>query len=497
MGKQIQSILIANRGEIAVRILRACRELGIRSVSVYSDVDRTSPHVLLADESYHIGPPPSTQSYLNYDTIISVAEKAGVDAIHPGYGFLSENPAFARAIERAGIIFIGPPAAAIEAMGDKTAARTLMEKAGVPIVPGTVTPLTSGEEADRVAEGIGFPVILKAAGGGGGKGMRIVENPADLQKSFKAARNEARSAFGDDRIYLEKYLRDPKHIEIQIFADDHGSFIHLGERECSIQRRHQKIIEESPSSAITDTIRRKMGQAAVNAAKICGYRGAGTVEFLLDADKNFYFLEMNTRVQVEHPVTELVTGVDIVKEQIMIASGEPLSIGQEEVFLRGHAIECRIYAEDPLNNFLPSVGTVRRLQAPSGPGIREDRGIEEGNEVTTYYDPLLSKLLAWGRTRHEALARMERALGEYVLQGIVTNIPACIQIIRHPIFIDGSYTTHFMAEHYATESVRAVGEGEQIAIAAALAHLLESKKKKVFVTQTPAGSGNTWKNQNR
>jgi len=497
MNQPIKSILIANRGEIAVRIIRACRELNIRTVAVFSDIDRTAPHVLLANEAYHIGPPQSSQSYLDQEKIISVAQKSKVDAIHPGYGFLSENATFAQKVFDAGIQFIGPPASAIKKMGDKTAARKIMEKAGVPIVPGSVEPLTSIDEARALAGKIGYPVLLKAAGGGGGKGMRVVEEEETLQSAFKSAQNEARSAFGDDRVYIEKFVRAPKHIEIQVLADVHGNYLHLGERECSIQRRHQKIIEEAPSLAIDQSIRKAMGRDAIKAAQACNYVNAGTIEFLLDADKNYYFLEMNTRVQVEHPVTELVTGIDIVKEQIAIASGAPLSFKQSDVRFNGHAIECRIYAEDPLNNFLPSIGTVKRLQAPSGPGIREDRGIQQGNEISVYYDPMISKLLAWGKTRQDALNRMDRALNEYLIQGVVTNIPACIHIIRNQKFIDGSYTTYFMNEDFNPEELRTPDDNEQTAIAIATTIMTHNQKKQPVVDSTDEQNRNRWKYQKR
>lgn len=497
MNRTIKSILIANRGEIAVRIIRACRESGIRPVVVFSDADRTSPHVLLSDEAYHIGPSPSSESYLVQDKLIEVARKADVDAIHPGYGFLSENASFARRVSDEGFIFIGPKAESIEAMGDKTAARKIMEKAGVPIVPGTVEPLKNISDAHTIAADTGYPVLLKAAGGGGGKGMRVVDRQEDLQGAFKSAQNEARSAFGDDRVYIEKYIKAPKHIEIQVFGDEHGNYIHLGERECSIQRRHQKIIEEAPSVAIDERIREAMGDAAVRAAKACRYINAGTVEFLLDEDKKFYFLEMNTRIQVEHPVTELITGIDLVKEQIAVASGQPLSFTQDDINVHGHAIECRIYAEDPLNNFLPSIGHVKRLQAPSGPGVREDRGIQQGNEISMYYDPMVSKLIVWGKTRNEALRRMDRALNEYLIQGIITNIPACIHIIRHPLFIDGTYTTHFIENDFDAEKLRTPEDNEHMAVAIAAATLLHREKTLPKIDNTKPGFTSRWKYQRR
>jgi acetyl-CoA carboxylase, biotin carboxylase subunit len=497
VNRTISSILIANRGEIAVRIIRACRELGIRPIAVYSDADRSSPHVLLSDEAYHIGPSPSSQSYLDQQKLIDIALKIGVDAIHPGYGFLSENAGFAGRVTEHGLIFIGPPAASIEKMGSKTTARKIMEKAGVPIVPGSVESLINAAEIKREAQAIGYPVLLKAAGGGGGKGMRVVEDEIELPGAFKAAQNEARSAFNDDRVYIEKFIRSPKHIEIQILGDEYGNYVHLGERECSIQRRHQKIIEEAPSIAIDEKIRNKMGEAAIKAAKACDYVNAGTIEFLLDEENNFYFLEMNTRIQVEHPVTELITGVDIVKEQIRIASGRPLSFHQDDVRVNGHAIECRIYAEDPLNNFLPSIGKIKRLQSPSGPGIREDRGIQQGNEITVFYDPMVSKLLAWGRTREEALQRMDRALNEYLVQGIITNIPACIHIIRHPLFLNGTYTTGFMTQDFNPEDLRKPVEDELLAVAISAATLQHRKKSQTILSLKQPDSRSRWKYQER
>jgi acetyl-CoA carboxylase, biotin carboxylase subunit len=497
MIRSIKSILIANRGEIALRIIRACRELGILPIAVFSDADRFSPHVLHSDHAYHIGPSPSAESYLRQDKIIEIARKSGVEAIHPGYGFLSENADFAQRVVDEGFIFIGPSASSIKAMGDKTAARDIMKKAGVPIVPGTVKPLMSIPEAYRISEEIGYPILLKAAGGGGGKGMRVVGKEIELQPAFKSAQNEARSAFGDDRIYIEKYISSPKHIEIQIFGDSHGNYVHLGERECSIQRRHQKIIEEAPSPAIDESIRTAMGNAAIRAARACSYVNAGTIEFLLDENRNFYFLEMNTRVQVEHPVTELITGIDIVKEQISVSSGEMLSFKQDHIRAHGHAVECRIYAEDPLNNFLPSVGKVQRLQSPSGPGIREDRGIQQGNEITVHYDPMISKLLAWGRSRDEALQRMDRALHEYLIQGVVTNIPACIHIIRHPSFKAGLYTTDFMNSEFDPNALHTPADNEHIAVAIAAAITLHEQKKKTRVLPIETNSKSRWKFQER
>jgi acetyl-CoA carboxylase biotin carboxylase subunit len=416
-----KKILIANRGEIAVRILRACRELGVRSVAVYSDADRASLHVRLADEAYPIGPAPSRESYLVIEKIIDAARHAGCDAIHPGYGFLAENPALARACSDAKITFIGPSPEAMANLGSKTAARHLARKAGVPTVPGTLDPIAKMEDALSAAHEIGFPVVLKAVAGGGGKGMRLVERDAEFPSGWRDASSEAQNAFGDGRLYLEKYLLKPRHIEIQILADTQGHILHLGERECSVQRRYQKVIEEAPSPVMTPELRRAMGEAAVKLAKAGGYTNAGTVEFLVDASRSFYFLEMNTRLQVEHPVTELVTGLDIVKLQIAIACGEPLPFAQEDITLRGHAIECRIYAEDPDNNFFPSPGRILDWRVPAGPGIRFDDGVYSGWTVPNEYDPMLGKLIASGKDRVEAIARLQRALTEFYANGIKTN----------------------------------------------------------------------------
>jgi len=467
--RPIGKILVANRGEIAVRILRTCREMGIRTVAVYSEIDRTMPHVLMADEAYLLGPAPSRDSYLAIDKILKVAVQSRADAIHPGYGFLSEREEFARRVTEAGIVFIGPGAGAVHAMGDKTEARKLAASAGVPIVPGTPGPVESGEHAEAFCREAGFPVLIKAAAGGGGKGMRIVREIADIQSALKIAAAEALGAFGDSRLYLEKYLESPRHVEIQVLADLDGNTIHLGERECSIQRRHQKLIEESPSSALDDGLRRKMGETAVSVARACGYANAGTVEFLVDSTGAFYFLEMNTRLQVEHPVTEQRTGIDLVAAQIRIAGGDPLPWRQEDISFRGHAIECRICAEDPDNDYLPSTGRITHLNAPSGTGVREDRGIELGGEVSVYYDPLLSKLVCWGSTRDETIRRMIRALGEYQLQGVRTNIPLHLFVLEHPRFRSGHYDTHFLQEHFAPGKAPEFSEREYVAASAALA----------------------------
>ena len=467
-------ILIANRGEIAVRIIRAAAEMGLEPVAVYSEADRLALHTRRADFAFPIGPPPATESYLNVERILDAARKSGAEAIHPGYGFLAENADFAQAVADAGLVFIGPPAQAIRAMGSKTRARRMMKAAGVPIIPGTEEGVPVTEAAHKIAADIGYPVLIKAAAGGGGKGMRIVQSPDELLKAMEAASREAASAFGDAEVYIEKYLEGPRHIEVQILGDQHGNFVYVNERECSIQRRHQKVIEESPSPVVTPEIRRKLGEAAIAAAKACGYANAGTVEFLFDRNRNFYFLEMNTRLQVEHPVTEMTTGIDLVKEQIQIAAGQKLKMKQKDIGINGHAIECRIYAEDPLNNFFPSTGTIKYLHLPSGPGIRNDAGIYEGGEVSVHYDPLLSKLIAWGQDRAEAIERMKRALKEYHISGVRSNISFCLLVMNHPAFAQGEFDTHFIANHFTPEDIaRGPEELRQVAaIAAALAQNL-------------------------
>ena len=467
--RAIRKILVANRGEIALRIMRTCREMGIGTVAVYSDADRTSPHVLAADEAVAIGPAPSRESYLSIERIVRAASATGADAVHPGYGFLSENPLFAQAVSDAGLLFIGPPAEAIRAMGDKTAARALAAKAGVPTVPGTPGALRDAAEAHDFCAAHGYPVLVKAAAGGGGKGMRIVRGEHELDSSLRAAASEARSAFGDERVFLERYLEEPRHIEIQVLADTHGNALHLGERECSIQRRHQKVIEESPSVVVDDGMRSGMGETALRVVRSCGYVNAGTVEFLVDRERNFYFLEMNTRLQVEHPVTELRTGLDLVALQVRIAAGEELPLRQEDVAFRGHAIECRICAEDPANNFLPSTGRIIHLKTPSGPGIRDDRGIDEGGEVSVFYDPMIAKLIAWGPTRESATLRLSRALREYEVLGVRTNIPLCLFVLGHPLFRAGEISTHFLQEQWHGESLPAAEPGEERAAAAVCA----------------------------
>ncbi|HET9492123.1 MAG TPA: acetyl-CoA carboxylase biotin carboxylase subunit [Methylomirabilota bacterium] len=441
---RIAKVLVANRGEIAVRVIRACRELGLGTVAVFSEADREALHVLMADEAYPIGPAPATESYLAIERIVRVAKAAGADAVHPGYGFLAENAAFAEACAEAGLTFVGPPAAAIRAMGDKTAARRLARGLGVPTVPGTLEPLGSDEEAVRVARELGFPVMIKAALGGGGKGMRLVRRPEELEPALRLARGEAGSAFGDASIYLERAIAEPRHIEVQVMADSHGHVVHLGERECSIQRRHQKLVEECPSPVVDAAVRQRLGEAACRVARTAGYVNAGTVEFLVDAEGNAYFLEMNTRLQVEHPVTELVTGRDLVRDQLRVAAGEPLGYAQGDVRWQGAAIECRINAEDPFGGWLPSPGTITGLRAPAGPGVREDSGIYQGYTVPRYYDTLLAKLVVWGADRSAAIERMSRALAEYRIVGLKTTIPLLKSVVSHPDFRAGRLSTGFL-----------------------------------------------------
>jgi acetyl-CoA carboxylase biotin carboxylase subunit len=470
-----RKILIANRGEIAVRIIRACREMGVRAVAVYSEADRASLHVRMADEAYPIGPAASRESYLVIEKILGAARYAGCDALHPGYGFLAENPALARACAEAGIAFIGPTPEAMERLGSKTAARHLAREMGVATVPGTLDPIEKVADVTEVARRTGFPVLLKAVAGGGGKGMRLVEREKELEGAWRDAASEAQNAFGDGRLYLEKYLERPRHVEIQVLGDHHRHMVHLGERECSVQRRHQKVIEEAPSPIMTAELRRAMGEAAVKLARAGGYTNAGTVEFLVDAERNFYFLEMNTRLQVEHPVTEMVTSLDLVKLQIQIAAGEPLPFAQEDVSIRGHAIECRIYAEDPDNNFFPSPGKILERRAPSGPGIRLDDGIYGGWTVPNEYDPMLGKLIAWGSDRAEAITRLQRGLEEYYASGIKTNVSLFRRILAAPDFQSGaiytSWLDDFLAEQRGNGSAL-VAPGTQDASAAETAAIL-------------------------
>ncbi len=457
MAKLFKKVLVANRGEIAIRIIRALHEMNIEAVAVYSLADRTSSHISLADEAYLLGGPLSAESYLNIPKIIETAKKAKVDAIHPGYGFLSENDEFALACEKAGIIFIGPSAEVMRLMGDKVSSRETMKRAGVPIVPGSEEPIRSVLQAKKIATKLSYPVVVKASAGGGGKGMRIVRHERELEKSLEAAKREAKGAFGDDTIYIEKYLEGPHHVEIQIFGDHQGNVIHLYERECSIQRRHQKVIEESPSPYIDAKLRQKMCDVAVKAAKSIGYINAGTFEFLVDKHKQFYYLEMNTRLQVEHPITEIVTGTDMVKLQIKIAAGHPIPFKQKEIHQHGHAIECRIYAEDPLNNFLPSPGKIQSYRIPQGPFVRLDSYLYLGCEIPIFYDPLIGKLCVWGANRREAVERMARVLKEFVIKGIRTNLIFHRQVVMMEKFIDGKYDTHFIDQEFKTPKTKPTG----------------------------------------
>jgi acetyl-CoA carboxylase biotin carboxylase subunit len=459
--KTFSKILIANRGEIACRVIRACREMNIAAIAVYSDADKDALHVRIADEAFYIGPSPSVESYLRGNKVIEAALKSNAEAVHPGYGFLSENAQFVRDVNAAGMTFIGPSPDAMEAMGGKISARRIAIKAGVPVVPGTTDPIGSYDEAQSIASEMGFPVMLKASAGGGGKGMRLVTDERALHSALDTARSEAMASFGDDAVYIEKAILRPRHIEIQIFSDTHGNHVHLGERECSIQRRHQKVIEEAPSPINSAELRAAMGESAIKVARAVNYVGAGTVEFLVsDVDRSFYFLEMNTRLQVEHPVTELVTGIDLVREQINVAAGLPLSFHQDQVEFRGHAIECRIYAEDPSQNFLPSPGRITRLQVPRGPGVRDDGGIYEDAEVSIHYDPMISKFAVLGRDRNEAIDRMRRALDEYQISGLRTTIPFFRDVMRDGEFIAGKLDTGFIGRFFERLSLN-VGTGQE------------------------------------
>ncbi|MCL6565905.1 MAG: acetyl-CoA carboxylase biotin carboxylase subunit [Acidobacteriia bacterium] len=500
-----RKILIANRGEIAVRVIRACHEMGIAAVAVFSEVDRAALHVRLADEAYPIGPAPSRESYLRIDRLMEVARRAGCDALHPGYGFLAENPALPRACREAGVVFIGPSAEAMERLGSKTAARQLARAADVPTVPGTLEPIESFERAQQIAQQIGYPVLLKAVAGGGGKGMRLVMGPAELAAAWRDASSEALNAFGDGRLYLEKYLAEPRHIEVQVLADQHGNVVYLGERECSIQRRHQKVVEEAPSPIMDPALRQQMGEAAVRLARAAGYTNAGTCEFLVDADRRFYFLEVNTRLQVEHPVTEAVTGLDLVKLQIRVAAGERLPLQQDDVVLRGHAIECRIYAEDPENQFFPSPGKILAQRLPAGPGIRTDDGVYAGAVIPNEYDPLIGKLIAFGRDRTEAIARLRRALDEYYVSGVRTNIPMFRRLLADPAFARAEFHTRWLdgwlervlrdPARFATRDGTREAE-DAAALAAALWHVAQNGVPASAQTAT-APAASPWKLEGR
>lgn len=490
-------VLIANRGEIAVRIIRACRELGLQTVAVFSDADRQALHVRYADEAYYLGPPPARESYLRGEKIIQIAQQCGANAIHPGYGFLAERADFAEACQAAGIVFIGPNPSAIAAMGDKAIARSTVAKAGVPVVPGTEGEgALTDDELLGIAPAIGFPLLIKATAGGGGKGMRVVHSLAEMPALLRSARREAEASFGDGNVYLEKLVEDARHIEVQIMADGQGNVIHLGERECSIQRRHQKILEESPSPFIGDeeAFRQRLGEVAVRAAQAVHYVNAGTIEFLVDKDKNFYFLEMNTRLQVEHPVTEMVTGIDIVKEQIRVARGRSLRYTQQDVRMNGWAIECRINAEDPYNNFVPSSGRITHMVLPTGPGIRVDTGVYIGCEVTPYYDSLISKLIVWGDTRGEAILRMRRALEEYTILGVRTNIPFHQRLMNSPRFMGGQYDTRFVEERFSIDAEEE-NKGTQPEVAALIATLVahQQTQRAAHVIQRGKRDATNWK----
>jgi len=493
--RSIRRILVANRGEIAVRVIRACRDLGLESVAIYSEADRDALHVRFATYAYPVGPPPATESYLDIEKVLDVARRAGADAVHPGYGFLSENPEFARRCEEAGLIFIGPTAECMALVGDKARARQAAMEAGVPVVPGTPEPVDSAAEAAKIAAELGYPIMIKAAAGGGGKGMRLVSAEEELERSFVTAGSEARSAFGDGRVYIEKAIVAPRHIEIQILADEHGHQVYLGERECTLQRRHQKVLEEAPSPVMDPDLRERMGEAALAVTARAGYTNAGTVEFLVDAERNFYFIEVNARLQVEHPVTELLTGVDLVAEQIALAEGAPLSFGQQDVRLHGHAIECRIYAEDPDNNFAPSPGTVEALRIPGGPGIRDDSCLFEGYEVPIHYDPIVGKLIAWGADRPAAIRRLQRALEEYKVQGIATTIPLFQRVLADEDFrnadFDTGYLDRLLHEQPPAEETAVDDDVVEAARLAAALHVFLTGEARAY--RPPSNAASPWK----
>ncbi|MBX7108015.1 MAG: acetyl-CoA carboxylase biotin carboxylase subunit [Chitinophagales bacterium] len=476
----MKKILIANRGEIAMRVMRSAKEMGISTVAVYSEADRNAMHVRYADEAVCIGPPPSNQSYLLGDKIIEVCHRLKVDAIHPGYGFLSENAAFARKVREEGLIFIGPSPEAMELMGSKLAAKETAKKHKVPLVPGTEQPISDIDTAKKIATGIGYPVLIKASAGGGGKGMRVVQNEAEFEEQVTRAISEAKAAFGDGSVFIEKYVTAPRHIEIQILGDQHGNLVYLFERECSIQRRHQKLIEEAPSSILTPEMRKAMGNSAIALAKACGYYNAGTVEFLVDDKLNYYFLEMNTRLQVEHPVTEFITGLDLVKEQIRIARGEKLTFRQEDLTIHGHAMELRVCAEDPLNNFLPDIGRLNTYRRPQGPGVRVDDGFEEGMDIPIHYDPLLAKLIAYGKNRSEAIERLIRAIEEYEIAGVQTTLTFGKWVLQHPAFVSGNFDTGFIPKYFVPGSISLEEQDtEEKEIAALLSIALSGAADKV------------------
>ena len=483
----MQKILVANRGEIALRIMRTIRKMGIRCVAVFSEPDRNAPHVLFADEAVCLGAGPSAQSYLNGEKIIAFAKELGVDGIHPGYGFLSENADFAEMVETAGINFIGPGHQAMRIMGSKLAAKESVKRYNIPMVPGTGQAIEDIALAKDVAQKIGYPVLIKASAGGGGKGMRIVEKAADFEEQMQRATSEALSSFGDGAVFIEKYVSSPRHIEIQVLADKHGNVVHLFERECSIQRRHQKVVEESPSSVLTPELRKEMGTAAVLVAKSCNYTSTGTVEFLLDEQLNFYFLEMNTRLQVEHPVTEMITGKDLVEEQIRIAGGEPLSFTQEDLSINGHSLELRVYAEDPLNDFLPSIGTLTTYTRPTGDGVRVDDGYEEGMKIPIYYDPMIAKLVTHGKDRTEAIQKMKNAIAHYRIEGLSTTLPFGTFVFEHPAFLSGKFDTHFVKDHYTPGKLKEKQQPKaELAAMVALRYWLDAREKTNIAASLPS-----------
>ncbi|MCA8830209.1 acetyl-CoA carboxylase biotin carboxylase subunit [Hymenobacter pini] len=494
--KKITKLLIANRGEIALRVLRSAKEMGLQTVAIYSEADRNALHVRYADEAVCVGPPASKDSYLRGDKILEVCRELGVDAIHPGYGFLSENAEFARMVKEAGLIFVGPSPEAMDIMGDKLSAKQAVKAYDIPLVPGLDEAISDVQEAKRVAEQVGFPVLIKASAGGGGKGMRLVYQPEEFEEQMQLAVNEAVSAFGDGAVFIEKFVTGPRHIEIQVLGDEHGNIVHLFERECSIQRRHQKVIEEAPSSVLTPELRAEMGRCAVDVARACNYTGAGTVEFLLDDQRNFYFLEMNTRLQVEHPVTEQITGLDLVKEQIKVAQGQPLAFRQEDLSITGHALELRVYAEDPQNNFLPDIGTLTTYVRPQGPGVRVDDGFEQGMDIPIYYDPMIAKLVTFGATREEAIARMLRAIDEYQITGIETTLGFGRYVLQHPAFVSGNFDTNFIKDHFTPEVLKPAAPDEATAkLAAVLTAMLLTEKKPATAASAdvPAATGSAWK----
>lgn len=495
---KIKKLLVANRGEISLRIMRTAKEMGIKTVAVYSEADRNSPHVKFADEAVCLGPPPSNQSYLHADKIIEVSKEMGVDAIHPGYGFLSENAAFAKKVTDAGIIFVGPSPESIEVMGSKLAAKNAVLKYGIPMVPGTDHAISDIPSAKQKAKEVGYPILIKASAGGGGKGMRIVEEESEFEEQMLRAISEAQSAFGDGAVFIEKYITSPRHIEIQVLGDQHANVVYLFERECSIQRRHQKVIEEAPSAVVSPEMRKAMGEAAVMVAKACDYYGAGTVEFIVDEKLDFYFLEMNTRLQVEHPVTEMITGKDLVQEQIWVAEGKPLSFKQEDLKINGHSLEIRVYAEDPRNNFLPDIGKLQTYIRPQGPGIRVDDGFEQGMDIPIYYDPMIAKLIVHDESREKAIQRMIRAIDDYQITGIETTLGFCRFVLEHHAFKSGGFDTKFVEKYFSPDKLDILWEEEELILLAGLAADIFEKSKsslKDSHNSQLAGSKTNWKNR--